>query len=233
MRAAAVALLFSGSALSFVLPSTNGLSGSCHDRLARAPRHNTPLMMSGRRFGGDRNAPTEAKLPPMNEKITAPMLRLLVNDGKGNDEMVGVVTLEEGLEKARELGVDLVLISPDADPPVAKVIDYGKLAYAAAKKKKDQQKAQKVNEIKEVKMSYKIGVGDYQTRLRATDKFLKAGNRVKVHIQFKGREQQHMELGSDLLKKLNSDLAEGGISVLASRNLREGNRLTSIFSLKT
>ena len=97
---------------------------------------------------------------------------------------------------------------------------------------KEQAKKAKTNEIKEVKMSYKIGEGDYDVRKKRADKFIKNGNRVKLSIQFRGREQQHMSLGNDLLSKLTTDLTEGGLGVVAARYTREGNRLTTILTPK-
>ena len=189
-------------------------------------------MMSGRRMAGDIRKAVEVKLPPMNAGIDAPELRVVVASADGKDEMLGILPRDEALARAVEAGVDLVLISPDADPPVAKIIDYGKLRYQEEKKKKANALKSKASELKEIKMSYKIGVGDYGVRLRAAEKFLKGGQRVKVHVQFKGREQQHMSLGNDLLSKLTTDLTEGGLGVVAARYTREGNRLTTILTPK-
>merc|ERR1719183_427663 len=108
---------------------------------------------------------------------------------KQSEEQLGIISRDDALAKAREAGVDLVMINPNAEPPVAKIVDYGKLRYAAEKKKKENAKNNKVNEVKEVKMSYKIDTHDYEVRRKAAEKFLTAGNRVKIVIQFRGREQ--------------------------------------------
>merc|ERR1719327_2531652 len=104
--------------------------------------------------------------------------------------MLGVISLAEARAKAKELEKDLVMISPKSDPPVCKIVDYGKLKYQMDRKKKDNLKKTKVNELKEVKMSYKIETHDYQVRQKSAMKFLGAGSRVKAVIQFRGREQQ-------------------------------------------
>ena len=116
------------------------------------------------------------------------MLRVVVDRGEADDEVLGIITRDEALERAREEGVDLVMITEKSDPPVCKIVDYGKLRYQKDKKKKEQAKKAKTNEIKEVKMSYKIGEGDYDVRKKRADKFIKNGNRVKLSIQFRGRE---------------------------------------------
>ena len=145
---------------------------------------------------------------------------------------MGVISRQEALEKAEELGVDLVLIADKSDPPVCKIVNYGKLKYAKDKKKKEQMKKSKTNEIKEVKMSYKIGTGDYEVRRKNAVKFIQAGNRVKLSIQFRGREQQHINLGEDLITKFIEDLAEDNASVAKTKTTREGRDLTTILSGK-
>ena len=139
----------------------------------------------------------------------------------------------EALERAREEGVDLVMIAEKSDPPVCKIVDYGKLRYQKDKKKKEQAKKAKTNEIKEVKMSYKIGEGDYDVRKKRADKFIKNGNRVKLSIQFRGREQQHMSLGDDLIARFIDDLEEAGANIAKTKTIREGRDLTTILSQKS
>lgn len=172
------------------------------------------------------------KLPPMNDQITAPELRVIIDRNKQEDEILGVISLEDALAKADELDVDLVMINEKSDPPVCKIVNYGKLRYAKEKKKKDQQKKGKSVEIKEVKMSYKIGVADYDVRRKRADKFLKQGNRVKLAIQFRGREQQHISLGDVLIEKFIDHLTEDGNSVAKTKTVREGRDLTTILSQK-
>ncbi|KAJ8613565.1 hypothetical protein CTAYLR_002217 [Chrysophaeum taylorii] len=176
--------------------------------------------------------PKDPELPKMNADIRAPELRVIIDRGDQPDETLGVISREEALAKAKELGVDLVLIA-DKDPPVCKIVNYGKLRYAKEKKKKEQMKKMKSNEIKEVKMSYKIGDADYQVRRRAGAKFIQAGNRVKLAIQFRGREQQHMHLGEGLISKFVDDLGLDGVPVAKTKIIREGRDLTTILSAKS
>ena len=122
------------------------------------------------------------------------------------------------------------MIAEKSDPPVCKIVDYGKLRYQKDKKKKEQAKKAKTNEIKEVKMSYKIGEGDYDVRKKRADKFIKNGNRVKLSIQFRGREQQHMSLGDDLIARFIDDLEEAGANIAKTKTIREGRDLTTILS---
>ncbi|KAJ1444374.1 translation initiation factor IF-3, N-terminal domain-containing protein [Pelagophyceae sp. CCMP2097] len=171
-------------------------------------------------------------LPKMNEEIMQPELRVLVDRGEMPDEILGVITRAEALARAAELGVDLVLIA-NSDPPVCKIVDYGKLRYQKDKKKKEQAKKSKSNEIKELKMSYKIGEADYQVRRRAASKFIENGNRVKLSVQFRGREQQHINLGDELIAKFIADVDSDGILVSKTKTVREGRDLTTILSAKS
>lgn len=122
--------------------------------------------------------------------------------------MLGIFAIKEAIEKAEEMELDLVLINEKADPPVCKIIDYGKFKYIQEKKKKDNLKKQIKTEIKEVKMSYKIDQHDFDVRMRAVQKFLEDGDRVKVIVQFKGREIQHKDLGKDLLMRIFKPVEE-------------------------
>lgn len=174
---------------------------------------------------GSRAPPQRSNEPvlPMNEKIKADPLRVVIaKGGDEGDEMLGVISLQEARAKAQELEKDLVMISPKSDPPVCKIVDYGKLKYQMDRKKKDNLKKTKVNELKEVKMSYKIESHDYQVRRRNAEKFLNSGSRVKAVVQFRGREQQYMNLGVDLLNKLAEDVSSIGNG---EKPKREGNRM--------
>mgnify|MGYP002830719641 CR=1 FL=1 len=148
-------------------------------------------------------------------------------------EKLGVMSKADAIEAARSRELDLVLIAAKSDPPVCKIVDYGKLRYQKDKKKKEQAKKAKTNEIKEVKMSYKIGEGDYDVRKKRADKFIKNGNRVKLSIQFRGREQQHMSLGDDLIARFIDDLEEAGANIAKTKTIREGRDLTTILSQKS
>jgi len=122
--------------------------------------------------------------------------------------MVGVVPLEEALEQAAQAGLDLVEISPNADPPVCKVLDYGKLKFQEQKKKSEARKKQKVIEVKEIKMRPNIDTHDYDVKMRAVHKFLGEGDKVKVTIRFRGREMAHQELGMRLLARVREETGE-------------------------
>ncbi len=136
--------------------------------------------------------------------ITADPVRLVDEDG----EMVGVVSLEEALTKADRAGLDLVEVSPNADPPVCKIQDYGKLKYQEQKKKSEARKKQKTIDVKEIKMRPNIDVHDYDVKMKAVHKFIGEGNKVKVTIRFRGREMAHQELGMKLLRRVREETEE-------------------------
>jgi translation initiation factor IF-3 len=167
--------------------------------------------------------------PPMNEDITAPELRVVTPNPKGKDEALGIMSREEAMAKAKELGdLDLILINDNSDPPVCKIVDYSKYRYTQEKKAKEVKKNSKASEIKEVKMSYKIDVHDYDVRKKSAVKFLKQGNRVKCTVMFRGREVQHDSLGFDLLEKLASELDDTCLK--EGRPQREGRNLSIILT---
>lgn len=122
--------------------------------------------------------------------------------------MVGVVPLIEGLNRADAAGLDLVEVSPNADPPVCKILDYGKFKYIAQKKANETRKKQKIIEVKEIKMRPNIDTHDYDVKMRAMVKFLGEGDKVKVTMRFRGREMAHQELGRDVLDKVRGELDE-------------------------
>lgn len=136
--------------------------------------------------------------------ITVPSVRLVDADG----EMMGVVPLADALERANLAGLDLVEVSPNADPPVCKILDYGKLRFQEQKKKSEARKKQKVIEIKEIKMRPNIDTHDYDVKMRAIRKFIGEGDKVKVTIRFRGREMAHQELGMRLLVRVREDTVE-------------------------
>ena len=119
--------------------------------------------------------------------------------------MVGVVPLDEALRRAQEAGLDLVEVSPNAEPPVCKVLDYGKLKYQEQKKKSEARKKQKVIEVKEIKMRPNIDIHDYDVKMKAVHKFIGEGDKVKVTIRFRGREMAHQHLGMALLNRVQKD----------------------------
>jgi len=122
--------------------------------------------------------------------------------------MVGVVSVQEGIEAAIAAGLDLVEVSPNAELPVCKVLDYGKYKYELQKKKAEAKKKQKVIDVKEIKMRPGIDEHDYQVKLKNATKFLTAGDKVKVTIRFRGRELSRQELGMEVLRRFQGDLEE-------------------------
>ena len=139
-----------------------------------------------------------------NEQIIANEVRVISSTGK----QLGVISIREALIHAEDEGYDLVEVSPDAKPPVCKIIDYGKLKYREQKSKKEAKKKQKTIEVKEIKMRPGIDTHDYQVKIKALTKFIGVGNKVKVSMRFRGREMEHQNLGFDLLKKLTKQVSE-------------------------
>ena len=142
--------------------------------------------------------------PRVNEEILVPRVRLV--DEKG--EMVGIVGRNEALAMAGEAGLDLVEVAPGADPPVCKILDFGKYKYEEQKKKNEARKRQKVVEIKEIKLRPNIDKHDYEVKQRAMTRFFEEGDKVKVTLRFRGREIAHQELGYKLLDRVKIDTAK-------------------------
>lgn len=140
----------------------------------------------------------------MNEDIRAREVRLI--DEEGNN--IGIISTSKALNMAVEKGLDLVVISPNQVPPVAKILDYGKYKFESEKKAKEAKKKQHVVEIKEIKMRYKIDMHDYNVRVKNIKKFLKDGNKIKVVVMLKGREIQHAKLAFALLERVKADLQD-------------------------
>ena len=143
----------------------------------------------------------------INDEIKAKEVRLIDVDGN----QLGVVSIKEALAKSEEKNLDLVEISPQAKPPVCKIMDYGKYRFEQAKREKETKKNQKVVNIKEVKMSPSIDVHDFNTKVNQALKFLKSGDKVKITVKFRGRELHHTALGQDVLARVAQALAEVGI----------------------
>jgi translation initiation factor IF-3 len=123
-------------------------------------------------------------------------------------EQIGIVSLNEALEKAEEAGVDLVEISPNAEPPVCRVMDYGKFLYEKSKSTKEQKKKQKVIQVKEIKFRPGTDDGDYQVKLRNLVRFLEDGDKAKITLRFRGREMAHQQIGMEVLNRVRKDLCE-------------------------
>ena len=169
-------------------------------------------------------APPNREGPRANEEIRVPRVRLI--DATG--ENVGVVTIEKALATAAAAGLDLVEISPNADPPVCKVLDYGKFKYEAQKKANIARKNQKVIEVKEIKMRPGIDEHDYQVKLRAMHRFFEEGDKVKVTLRFRGREMAHQELGYKLMNKVKDELST--LAKVESEPQLEGRQMIMVLA---
>ena len=148
--------------------------------------------------------PPTRKGPRVNQQIEASTVRLIDESG----EMVGVVSRDEAQQSADDAGFDLVEVSPNAEPPVCKVLDYGKYKYVEQKKANEARKKQKTIDVKEIKMRPGIDVHDYQVKMRNARRFLDDGDKVKVTIRFRGREMAHQELGMKVLDRVREELDE-------------------------
>ena len=142
--------------------------------------------------------------PRTNEQITASEVRVISSTGK----QLGIISIREALNHAEDEGFDLVEVSPDAKPPVCKIIDYGKLKYKVQKSKKEAKKKQKTIEVKEIKIRPGIDTHDYQVKIKALSKFISGGNKVKISMRFRGREMEHQNIGLNLLKKLTEEVSD-------------------------
>ena len=140
--------------------------------------------------------------PQSNEEISSPDVQLI--DGEGANR--GVVRTRDAIAEAQEQGLDLVIISPNSVPPVAKILDLGRFKFAAQKKANEARKKQKVIEVKEIQLRPNIDTHDYETKMKAVHRFLDDGDRVKVTMRFRGREMAHQELGMQLLVKVQAEL---------------------------
>lgn len=147
-------------------------------------------------------APPTREGPRVNDEIDVRTIRLVDAEG----EMVGVVSIGDGLRMAVEAGLDLVEISPNAEPPVCKILDYGKYKFEIQKKKNEARKKQKVIEVKEVKFRPNIDENDYQVKLRSMRRFLEEGDKIKVTLRFRGREMAHQDIGMKVLERVRAEL---------------------------
>jgi len=138
----------------------------------------------------------------INERIRAREVRVIL---ASTNEQLGVMRLDEAIRRARALGLDLVEIAPNAQPPVCRIVDFGKFRYDLAKQEKE--KKHSVSKVKEVKFRVNIDEHDYLTKIRHAEDFLDKGNKVKIHLQFRGREMAHKELGMDVVQRVRTDLS--------------------------
>ena len=160
----------------------------------------------------------------INQEIRDREVRLIGEDGA----QLGIVSAYEALRMAEERDLDLVKISPNAVPPVCKIMNYGKFRFEQAKKEKEAKKNQKVMEIKEIWLSMTIDVGDLNVKAKAAQKFLTAGNKVKVSIRMRGRQQAHASLGVDVMERFFAMLE--GVAVMEKKPLTEGRNILMILA---
>ncbi|MBP5403007.1 MAG: translation initiation factor IF-3 [Treponema sp.] len=162
----------------------------------------------------------------INEQIRVREVRLIDDEG----EQKGIVPIQEALKMAKERELDLVEVAPTANPPVCKILDFGKYRFEQEKKLRDSKKNQKVLKIKEIRMQPKIGSGDLDTKAKHVQEFLDEGNKVKVTIRFRGRELAHTELGYDVLKEVTNRLTSA--YVIEKPAAMEGKFMSMTLSAK-
>lgn len=162
--------------------------------------------------------------PRANQDITAQQVQLI--DAEGTNH--GTVSTADAMNMAAESGLDLVEISPNAEPPVAKILDLGKFKYQSQKKANEARKKQKVIEVKEIKLRPNIDTHDYDVKMRSVTKFLEEGDKVKVTMRFRGREMAHQELGLELLHKVRDQMEE--LSKVESTPRSEGRQMVMVLA---
>ncbi len=168
----------------------------------------------------------KVKRSTINEDITSPKVRLIDHDG----ESKGIVDIADALVAAKVASMDLVEISPNAEPPVCKVMDYGKYVFEAKKAKAAAKKKQTVVHVKEIKFRPGTDIGDYNIKLRKLREFLELGDKTKITVRFRGREMAHKEIGTDLMKRVSKDLEEYGD--VESFPKQEGRQMTMVVAPK-
>lgn len=163
----------------------------------------------------------------INTEIRAVEVRLSGITG----DQIGIVSFREALKQAEEAGVDLVEISPNAEPPVCRIMDYGKYLYEKSKSSKEQKKKQKIIQIKEIKFRPSTDKGDYQVKLKNLIRFLEDGDKVKITLRFRGREMAHQKIGIDMLNRVKNDLSEFSMVEFFPKRV-EGRQMVMILSPK-
>ena len=171
-------------------------------------------------------APPVKSGPRFDFMIQADKVRVIDENG----ENIGVMYTNEAIEQANELGLNLVEVSPNADPPVCKFLDVGKYRYEAQKKANAARKTQKTQQIKEIKMRPNIDDHDYDVKMRSVKKFIEEGDKVKMTLRFRGREMAHQELGMDVLKRVQEDVAE--IAKIEAYPRLEGRQMLMVLAPK-
>ena len=203
-------------------PGTLPLLGSLTTLMTQPPRGEGPISRPPRRS----LQPPVKSGPRFNEFIQAEKVRVI--DGEG--ENLGVLYTREAIERAAEVGLDLVEVSPSADPPVCKFLDVGKFRYEAQKKANLARKTQKTQELKEIKMRPNIDDHDYDVKMRNVIKFIEHGDKVKCTLRFRGREMAHQELGIELLNRVRADVDE--IAKVEAFPRLEGRQMVMVLAPK-
>ncbi|KKW93422.1 MULTISPECIES: translation initiation factor IF-3 [Sphingobium] len=171
-------------------------------------------------------APPPKSGPRYNEFITVPKVRVIDDEG----ENLGVMYTQEAIERAYEIGLDLVEVSPTADPPVCKFLDIGKYKYEAQKKANIARKTQKTQELKEIKMRPNIDDHDYDTKMKKVHDFIGDGDKVKITLRFRGRELSHQQLGMQLLQRVAENVAE--VAKVEAYPRMEGRQMLMVLAPK-
>ena len=164
--------------------------------------------------------------PRVNGAIRAPQVRCIDPDG----EQLGVLDTRDAISKAEDFGLDLVEVQPNVDPPVCKILDYGKYKYEAQKRANEARKKQKIIEVKEIKLRPNIDEHDYQVKMRNVVKFLSGGDKVKVTLRFRGREMAHQELGANVLTRVRQETDE--IAKIEAMPKMEGRQMIMVLAPK-
>ncbi len=180
---------------------------------------NTPIN-----HGDPRRIEPKRDLPPLNERIREREVRLIDENGG----QLGIVPTREALSTARERGLDLFLVQPDASPPVARIMDYGRFKFEQEKRVKETKKKHHLVDTKELKMRYKIEQHDYQVKFRSAEKFLLGGDKVRVVITLRGREVQHSDMAFELMNRFVKDLND--LAILDREPMKEGKAVIMILS---
>ena len=164
--------------------------------------------------------------PRVNGAIRAPQVRCIDPDG----EQLGVLDTRDAISKAEDFGLDLVEVQPNVDPPVCKILDYGKYKYEVQKRANEARKKQKIIEVKEIKLRPNIDEHDYQVKMRNVVKFLSGGDKVKVTLRFRGREMAHQELGANVLTRVREETDE--IAKIEAMPKMEGRQMIMVLAPK-
>ncbi|MCL1467711.1 MULTISPECIES: translation initiation factor IF-3 [Argonema] len=167
-----------------------------------------------------------SNLPQINERIRFPKIRVIDTDGA----QLGIMTPQDALSLAVEKELDLVLVSDKADPPVCRIMDYGKFKFEKEKKEREARKKQHTADVKEVKMRYKIEEHDYNVRIAHAKRFIQEGDKVKATVMFRGREIQHSDLAEELLNRMANDLQE--VAEVQQAPKKEGRNMMMLLAPK-